>query len=109
MKFIALIITAAIAATSVSALPSSYEPPADDGSYEPPTDDGSYEPPVDDGSYDPPTDGACKPATYSCTVGSYGQQGWQVCDVTSKWVYAGDCPPHTSCEFNEVNQSPYCI
>lgn len=48
----------------------------------------------------------CTPGTYSCTQDC---AGWRVCDVSSIWVYAGACPPKTSCQFNEENQSPYCI
>ncbi|KAK1775666.1 hypothetical protein QBC45DRAFT_395890 [Copromyces sp. CBS 386.78] len=52
----------------------------------------------------------CKPATYACAKNpSTHAEGWQVCDVTSKWVYAGDCPPKTVCQFLEANGSPYCI
>jgi len=52
----------------------------------------------------------CKPATYACaTNAKTGQPGWQVCDVSGNWVYAGDCPPNTKCEFLVANGSPYCI
>ncbi|KAL1882031.1 hypothetical protein VTK73DRAFT_2745 [Phialemonium thermophilum] len=52
----------------------------------------------------------CTPATYGCAKNpSTGVDGWQVCDVTHKWVYAGDCPPKTHCHFLEANGSPYCI
>ncbi|EQL00526.1 hypothetical protein G6O67_003691 [Ophiocordyceps sinensis] len=50
----------------------------------------------------------CKPATYQC-LDNHGEPGWQVCDVSGKWVFAGHCPPHTVCKFFEENQSPYCI
>ena len=76
---------------------------------------------------------ACKPATYACAKNPDTYvPGWQVCDVTGKWVvsilhdpkpifstesclltyviqYAGDCPPYTKCYFLEANGSPYCI
>lgn len=52
------------------------------------------------------TDMDCHPGTYSCTPDA---KGWRVCDVSGHWVYAGACPPKTSCHFNEKNQSPYCI
>ncbi|KAK3395568.1 hypothetical protein B0T20DRAFT_359059 [Sordaria brevicollis] len=52
----------------------------------------------------------CKPATYACAKNPHtNAEGWQVCDVTKKWVYAGDCPPKTICQFLEANGSPYCI
>ncbi|KYK57723.1 hypothetical protein DCS_04736 [Drechmeria coniospora] len=53
---------------------------------------------------------SCKPGTYECAVNSKtGQPGWNVCNTSSQWVYGGDCPPHTICKFNPVNQSPYCV
>ncbi|CRK15920.1 hypothetical protein BN1723_006787 [Verticillium longisporum] len=81
MQFLTLLTTVVIAASSAVARPGDYTPPA----------------------------AGCKPGTYSCAVGKYGQQGWQICDVSALWVYGGDCPPHTACHFNELNQSPYCI
>ncbi|KAJ9155167.1 hypothetical protein NKR23_g1912 [Pleurostoma richardsiae] len=52
----------------------------------------------------------CKPATYGCAKNpTTGAEGWQVCDVTGVWVYAGDCPPNTKCQFLALNGSPYCI
>ncbi|KEZ40966.1 hypothetical protein SAPIO_CDS7871 [Scedosporium apiospermum] len=52
----------------------------------------------------------CKPATYACAKNSQsGVPGWQICDTQGVWQYGGDCPPKTTCYFNEVNQSPYCI
>ncbi|KAM0296129.1 hypothetical protein HYE67_008183 [Fusarium culmorum] len=48
----------------------------------------------------------CKPGTYSCTP---NKSGWQVCDVTSKWVAAGVCPPKTGCVFYKKSASPYCV
>ncbi|KAL4730814.1 hypothetical protein ACLX1H_002855 [Fusarium chlamydosporum] len=48
----------------------------------------------------------CKPGTYSCTP---DKTGWQVCDVSGKYVAAGACPPKTSCVFNVKNGSPYCL
>jgi len=54
--------------------------------------------------------GGCTPATYACATNpTTGAQGWQICDVTSTWVYGGDCPPKTTCQFNTINNSPYCI
>ncbi|KAK3940549.1 hypothetical protein QBC46DRAFT_260666 [Diplogelasinospora grovesii] len=52
----------------------------------------------------------CKPGTYACAVNpkTYGP-GWQVCDVSGNWVYAGDCPPNAVCKFLPANGSPYCI
>ncbi|PNH42196.1 hypothetical protein VD0004_g5042 [Verticillium dahliae] len=87
MQFLTLLTTAVIAASSAVARPGDYTGPGD---------------------YTPPAAG-CKPGTYSCAVGKYGQQGWQVCNTSELWVYGGDCPPHTACYFNERNQSPYCI
>ncbi|KAJ9138055.1 hypothetical protein NKR19_g7945 [Coniochaeta hoffmannii] len=49
---------------------------------------------------------ACAPGTYSCTTDA---KGWQVCDVSGKWVYAGGCPPDTHCEFYVPSASPYCV
>jgi len=52
----------------------------------------------------------CKPATYSCAFNpDTNCPGWQICDVTSHWVYGGNCPPNTKCWMNEINHSPYCI
>ncbi|KAK1763611.1 hypothetical protein QBC33DRAFT_562729 [Phialemonium atrogriseum] len=52
----------------------------------------------------------CQPATYGCAKNPQsGVDGWQVCDVTHQWVYAGDCPPNTHCHFLQANGSPYCI
>ncbi|KAF5005666.1 hypothetical protein FDECE_7900 [Fusarium decemcellulare] len=48
----------------------------------------------------------CKPGTYSCTPDA---KGWQVCDVTGKWVFAGICPPKTGCVFYKPSASPYCV
>ncbi|KAH6683656.1 hypothetical protein F5X68DRAFT_233711 [Plectosphaerella plurivora] len=53
-----------------------------------------------------PSSGACTPATYACLDDG---AGWQVCNTGGVWVFAGDCPPKTSCHFNVQNQSPYCI
>ncbi|KAH8907986.1 hypothetical protein BR93DRAFT_967846 [Coniochaeta sp. PMI_546] len=52
----------------------------------------------------------CKPATYSCALNptTHGQ-GWQVCDTQGNWVFAGDCPPNTHCEFYAPSGSPYCV
>ncbi|KAF5023460.1 hypothetical protein F66182_4505 [Fusarium sp. NRRL 66182] len=52
------------------------------------------------------TSSACKPGTYSCTP---DKTGWQICDVTNKWVAAGACPPKTSCVFYPKSKSPYCV
>ncbi|KAB5560227.1 hypothetical protein GE09DRAFT_83110 [Coniochaeta sp. 2T2.1] len=52
---------------------------------------------------DPP---ACTPATYSCLADT---TGWQVCDVSGNWVFAGNCPPDTHCEFYAPSGSPYCV
>ncbi|KIL88046.1 hypothetical protein FAVG1_08929 [Fusarium avenaceum] len=49
---------------------------------------------------------ACKPGTYACTP---DKSGWQVCDVTGKYVAAGLCPPKTSCVFYKKSASPYCV
>ncbi|KAM4066048.1 hypothetical protein HRG_000206 [Hirsutella rhossiliensis] len=51
-------------------------------------------------------------SAYECTPGTYqclDQSGWQVCDVSGKWVFAGNCPPKTVCRFYEPSKSPYCI
>ncbi|CAH0003321.1 unnamed protein product [Clonostachys byssicola] len=48
----------------------------------------------------------CTPATYSCTPDN---QGWQVCNTSGTWVFAGNCPPKTICKFDQQNQSPYCV
>ncbi|KAH8880142.1 hypothetical protein GQ53DRAFT_704485 [Thozetella sp. PMI_491] len=57
-----------------------------------------------------PTANTCTPATYACAKNPQtGCPGWEVCDVTSQWVYAGDCPPNTVCRFLAANGSPYCI
>ncbi|KAH6960095.1 hypothetical protein BKA56DRAFT_680351 [Ilyonectria sp. MPI-CAGE-AT-0026] len=49
---------------------------------------------------------ACTPATYACTSDA---TGWQVCDVSGKFVFAGSCPPGTSCQFFQASKSPYCV
>ncbi|KAL7762488.1 hypothetical protein ACKLNR_009023 [Fusarium oxysporum f. sp. zingiberi] len=49
---------------------------------------------------------SCKPGTYSCTP---DKTGWQVCDVSHKYVAAGVCPPGTSCVFYKKSASPYCV
>lgn len=59
-------------------------------------------PAADADSYGAP----CTPATYSCTNNN---AGWQVCNTSGAWVFAGNCPPKTTCHFNYDNQSPYCI
>ncbi|OIW31128.1 hypothetical protein CONLIGDRAFT_679861 [Coniochaeta ligniaria NRRL 30616] len=52
----------------------------------------------------------CTPATYSCAVNpATSGQGWQVCDTQGNWVYSGDCPPDTHCEFYAASGSPYCV
>ncbi|KAL2211467.1 hypothetical protein CC79DRAFT_1363765 [Sarocladium strictum] len=51
----------------------------------------------------------CKPGTYACTTNSTGAPGWKVCNTSSKWVYAGDCPPDTVCKFYKPSLSPYCV
>ncbi|KAK3383429.1 hypothetical protein B0T24DRAFT_496097, partial [Lasiosphaeria ovina] len=52
----------------------------------------------------------CKPATYACAKDpKTGRPGWQVCDVSHTWVFAGDCPPKSYCKFNYQNGSPYCL
>ncbi|KAB5562852.1 hypothetical protein GE09DRAFT_762153 [Coniochaeta sp. 2T2.1] len=48
----------------------------------------------------------CTPATYSCLPAA---NGWQVCDVSGNWVFAGNCPPDTHCEFYAPSGSPYCV
>ncbi|KAL6919031.1 hypothetical protein ACHAPO_004144 [Fusarium lateritium] len=48
----------------------------------------------------------CKPGTYSCTP---DKTGWQICDVTGRYVAAGACPPKTSCVFYKKSASPYCV
>ncbi|KAM7209733.1 hypothetical protein V8F20_000136 [Naviculisporaceae sp. PSN 640] len=58
----------------------------------------------------PPPPAKCTPATYACAKNpKTGVDGWKVCDVTQAWVYAGDCPPNTVCQFLAINGSPYCI
>ncbi|KIN08960.1 hypothetical protein OIDMADRAFT_16796 [Oidiodendron maius Zn] len=49
---------------------------------------------------------ACTPGTYSCTTDN---KGWQVCNVSGDWVFAGTCPPNTDCVFFPASQSPYCV
>ncbi|KAJ4185686.1 hypothetical protein NW767_003084 [Fusarium falciforme] len=56
------------------------------------------------GAASPPK--GCTPGTYSCTGDA---KGWQVCDVTRTWVFAGACPPYTSCIFYKPSKSPYCV
>ncbi|KAJ3454643.1 hypothetical protein FSOLCH5_003654 [Fusarium solani] len=48
----------------------------------------------------------CTPGTYACTSDA---KGWQVCDVSGKFVLAGSCPPSTSCKFFQASKSPYCV
>ncbi|CAM1506092.1 Fc.00g057330.m01.CDS01 [Cosmosporella sp. VM-42] len=48
----------------------------------------------------------CTPGTYACTPDALG---WQVCNTSRKWVFAGTCPPETSCKFYEPSHSPYCV
>ncbi|KAM0197418.1 hypothetical protein ACHAPA_001396 [Fusarium lateritium] len=50
--------------------------------------------------------GGCKPGTYLCTP---DKSGWQICDVSGKYVAAGACPPKTSCVFYQKSASPYCV
>ncbi|KAK2612277.1 hypothetical protein QQS21_001703 [Conoideocrella luteorostrata] len=53
---------------------------------------------------------ACTPATYRCDHNTAtGKPGWDVCDTSGKWVFAGYCPPDTVCKFNAQNGSPYCV
>jgi len=43
----------------------------------------------------PPPPPTCKPATYACAKNpKTGVDGWQVCDVTSKWVVSKLDRPH---------------
>ena len=43
----------------------------------------------------PPPPPTCKPATYACAKNpKTGVDGWQVCDVTSKWVVSKHGPSH---------------
>lgn len=48
----------------------------------------------------------CTPGTYRC---KNDKSGWEVCQVWNEWVDGGNCSDGTSCWFNELNQSPYCI
>ncbi|KAJ4152846.1 hypothetical protein LMH87_009366 [Akanthomyces muscarius] len=48
----------------------------------------------------------CKPATYRCQS---SHKGWEVCNTSGQWVFAGACPARTLCKFNEANGSPYCL
>ncbi|KAF7552742.1 hypothetical protein G7046_g7318 [Stylonectria norvegica] len=48
----------------------------------------------------------CAPGSYQCTSDA---AGWQVCNTSHQWVYAGACPPETSCKFYEPSKSPYCV
>ncbi|KAK2590624.1 hypothetical protein QQS21_011690 [Conoideocrella luteorostrata] len=57
----------------------------------------------------PPISNSCQPGSYQCTTAPSGGQGWQVCDVSGSWVYAGDCGPGQVCKFNAANGSPYCV
>ncbi|QUC23390.1 uncharacterized protein UV8b_07631 [Ustilaginoidea virens] len=52
----------------------------------------------------------CKPATYRCDHHTQtGQPGWDVCNTSGQWVFAGYCPPKTICKFDRQNGSPYCV
>ncbi|KAM5348976.1 hypothetical protein ACJ41O_008799 [Fusarium nematophilum] len=53
-----------------------------------------------------PAPPGCTPGTYACTPDT---KGWQVCGVDRKWVFAGACPPYTSCVFYKPSKSPYCV
>ncbi|KID93795.1 hypothetical protein MAJ_10230, partial [Metarhizium majus ARSEF 297] len=48
----------------------------------------------------------CKPATYRCDP---NVNGWDVCNTSGQWVFAGNCPPQTVCKFLAANGSPYCV
>ncbi|KAG6005986.1 hypothetical protein E4U21_007479 [Claviceps maximensis] len=50
----------------------------------------------------------CQPATYRCDPDTT-HPAWNVCNTSGLWEFAGYCPPHTVCKFNEVNLSPYCV
>ncbi|KAF4982949.1 hypothetical protein FZEAL_1519 [Fusarium zealandicum] len=48
----------------------------------------------------------CTPGTYRCTSDA---KGWQVCDTSNKWVFAGYCPLKTGCVYYKPSKSPYCV
>ncbi|KGQ02911.1 hypothetical protein BBAD15_g11861 [Beauveria bassiana D1-5] len=48
----------------------------------------------------------CKPPAYRCDP---HHNGWNVCDTSGNWVFAGRCPAGTVCKFNKENGSPYCL
>ncbi|KAG5655380.1 hypothetical protein KAF25_006883 [Fusarium avenaceum] len=50
-------------------------------------------------------DVGCEPGTYQCD----GTTGWEVCDTSAVFVFAGSCPPETVCKFFEGSKSPYCV
>ncbi|KAG6041748.1 hypothetical protein E4U41_002175 [Claviceps citrina] len=55
-----------------------------------------------------PSSGSCKPGSFECANSPSGD-GWQVCDVSGSWVFAGNCGSGQVCKFNAANDSPYCV
>ncbi|KAG5982850.1 hypothetical protein E4U55_001257 [Claviceps digitariae] len=59
-----------------------------------------------------PTDNQawCQPGTYQCDPNMpNGLPGWDVCNTSGQWVFAGNCLNDTKCIFNNANGSPYCV
>ncbi|KAH7146646.1 hypothetical protein B0J13DRAFT_621609 [Dactylonectria estremocensis] len=48
----------------------------------------------------------CTPATYQCLTSA---KGWQVCNTSGQWVFAGNYPPKTVYKFYPPSKSPYCV
>ena len=59
----------------------------------------------------PPAETAaiCSPGRYQCHYSSASGWGWDVCDVSYKWVNGGSCAPTEVCTYNTLNGSPYCV
>ncbi|KAH0602163.1 hypothetical protein MHUMG1_01042 [Metarhizium humberi] len=53
-----------------------------------------------------PYERECRPATYRCEP---SLRGWDVCDTSRQWRFAGKCPDGTKCKMNPENHSPYCL
>ncbi|KAG6040052.1 hypothetical protein E4U41_001570, partial [Claviceps citrina] len=49
---------------------------------------------------------ACTPGAFSCSPDA---RAWQVCGISRAWIRVADCGPDRACQFNDANDSPYCV